>query len=225
MKTAISSFLGSPRGLCLLLTAGATAVCVPLMSKQLGDSEGKGPQHDLVFGVYVYDPAIKTTLSISPYIIGDSLRLDVRHLPPNEGTTNAWIKLYRYHCKTGHAEQLPLYGPATMPVIRGREQFNLSEAWHFRLKQIEKSPDGYALAEPNWVKAGFLENLTGNIMLLTMFGKSETMKVREQYPRLSNGSESILMKAKEPLFANEAENAFSLGWVVADGPAETRKKP
>ena len=104
MKTSISSFLGSPRGLCLLLTAGATAVCVPLMSKQLGDSEGKGPQHDLVFGVYVYDPAIKTTLSISPYIIGDSLRLDVRHLPPNEGTTNAWIKLYRYHCKTSHAE-------------------------------------------------------------------------------------------------------------------------
>ena len=225
MKTAFSSLLLSPRSLFLLLTAGATAICMPLLSKQLNSSQGKGPQHDLVFGVYVYDPQLKTSLSISPYIIGDSLRLDVRQLPPNEGTTNAWIRLYRYHCKTGYAEQLPLYGPATMPVIRGREQFNLSEAWHFTLNQTDESPDGYALAEPRWVKAGFLENLTGNIALLAMVGKTETIKVREQYPRLSNGSESILMKAKEPLFANEAETAFLLGWVVADGPAKAGKKP
>lgn len=225
MKTALSSYLRSPRSLFLLLAAGATAVCIPLITKQLNRSQGKGPQHDLVFGVYVYDPQLKTNLSISPYIIGDTLRLDVRHLPPNEGMTNAWIRLYRYHCKTGYAEQLPLYGPATMPVIRGREQFNLSEAWHFTLNQTDKSPDGYTLAEPNWVKAGLIKNLTGNIALLVISGKTETMKVREQYPRLSNGSESILIKAKEPLFANESETAFSLGWVATDGPAETGKKP
>lgn len=225
MKTALSAFLRSPRGLFLLLAAGAAAVCMPLLAKQLNRRSGKGPQHDLVFGVYVYDPQLKTNLSISPYVIGDSLRLDVRQLPPNEGTTNAWIKLYRYRHETGYAEQLPLYGPATMPAIRGREQFNLSEAWHFTLSQTDKSPDGYALAEPKWVKAGFLQNLAGNIMLFRVYGQLETVQVREQYPRLSNGADSILMKSKEPLFANEAENAFPLGWVVADGPADTGKKP
>jgi hypothetical protein len=199
----------------LLLVLGITAYLffMPKSAKAVAP----GPQYDFIFGVHVFTPGKQSALSLSPYVIDGTAYVDAERLPTeSEGTS---VKLYRYRHKTGSAEPVAMLSESELAGLQARKQFVLAATRHLKLDQSEKSPDGYALVEPNWVPVNPISNIVGNIALFLRSGGFETITEREDAPRLANGTISIAIKSRHTIFNNEADTAFLLGWIVADDSA------
>jgi len=210
----MSSILRSPSGLFVLLAVLAVALYVFLRPSPGLAGPAHGPQYDLIFGVNTFDPNFQTAVTLSPFIFDDTLYLEADRLPAHEGTVSTWVTLYRYDCKTGTAEPLPMPSASEVQHIEGKQRFVLSATKGLPLYTEDTSPDGYSLAEPEWVPVNPINNVLGNIVLFLFSGGFETIKEREEVPRLAKGDESVAMQSKRPLFHNDGDNAFLLGWVV-----------
>jgi hypothetical protein len=214
LKALLSSLFRGPQGLLgvLLLVLGVTAYLF-FMPKSV-NAAAPGPQYDFIFGVHVFTPGQQSALSLSPYVIDGTAYVDAERLPTaSQGTS---IQLYRYYHQTGSAEPIAMLSESELAGLQARKQFVLAATRHLTLDQSEKSPDGYALAEPNWVPVNPISNVLGNIALFLLSGGFETITKREDAPRLAKDSSSVAIKSKRPLFNNEADTAFLLGWIVSD---------
>lgn len=198
----------------LLLAALGLAAYLLFLPKPVNAEMNKGPRYDLIFGVRTFNPNVQSTVTMGPYVIDGTLYVEAEKMPVDAGTTSTGLMLYRYNSQTGHAEPLPLPKAGELAALTGKQQFVVAATKNIQLNTDAESPDGYALAAPEWVPVGPISNVLGNIVLLLLSGKTETIKERENMPRLAKGSLSIAMKSKRPIFQNEADNAFLLGWVV-----------
>ena len=209
----------------LLLAAFTVAVGVSFMLRQPTLTDvATGPTYDLLFGVHTFDPDVQTNVVISPYVFQDSLYLQIEKLPPQQGPVSTGVAMYRYHSKTGSAELLSLLGPSELPQLAGPQQVVFAATKYLTLDTNDTSPDGYSLAEPNWVDVDPISNALGNIALFALSGKFEQLKKREQAPRLVKGAQSMALKSERPILRNEGDNAFLLGWIVPEGPASASSK-
>jgi hypothetical protein len=219
------SFFCSLWGRILLLAVIALAVGISLLLRQSAFTKtATGPAYDLLFGVHTFDPDVQTNVVISPYVFQDTLYLQLEKLPPQQGTVSTGVALYRYRSKTGSAELLSLPGPSELPQLKGPQQVVFAATKYLTLDTNDTSPDGYSLAEPNWVDVDPISNALGNIALFALSGKFEQLKKREQAPRLVKGVQSMALKSERPILRNEGDNAFLLGWIVPEGPASASSK-
>lgn len=182
-----------------------------------------GPAYDLIFGVNTFDPNRQTNVVLGPYILDGTLYLEASKLPTREGTVSTAVLLYRYESKTDSAQPLPMPGPSELLHLQGKQHFVFSPTKQLTLDTNETSPDGYRLAEPEWVKVGPLRNALGNIALFALSGHFSAIKECEQTPRLVTHAGSMAMRAEQPLFGNEGDNAFFLGWVMPDSTASEHR--
>ena len=183
-----------------------------------------GPAYDLLFGVHTFNPDVQTNVVISPYVFQDTLYLQIEKLPAHQGTVSTGVTLYCYHSKTGIAESLLLPSSSDLQQVEGPQQLVFAATRHLTLDTNDTSPDGYSLAEPNWVNVDPFSNVVGNIALFALSGKFEQLKKREQAPRLVRGTQSIVKKSERPILRSEGDDAFLLGWIVPAGPASARSK-
>ena len=218
------SFFRTPQGI-LLLAAAAVAVYVLFLSGSAAADTAPGPAYDLIFGVHTFDTSRKATANFFPYVIDGTLYVQAEKVAAGEDPGGVGLVLYRYDHRSGRAEPLPLPGETELRPLADTATFQLSATQHLTLSPSETSPDGYSLAEPDWVKVGPLSNLLGNLVLLLYSGKTEAITERETAPRLATHAGSRAIKAKSPLFANEAETAFLLGWVVPASPPAPGQQP
>jgi hypothetical protein len=158
---------------------------------------------------------------MSPYVFDDTLHLEANRLPAHEGTgtVSTWVTLYRYDCKTGTAQPLLMPSARQVQHLTGKQQLVFSAIKALPLHTQDTSPDGYSLAGPEWVPVDPVRNMLGHIVLFLFYGGFETIKEREAVPRLAKSDGSVPMQSKQPLFHNEDDNAFLLGWVVPGSPA------
>jgi hypothetical protein len=177
----------------------------------------KGPAYDLIFGVNVFDPNLKSKISVSPYVIDGTLYVQCEKVQDNEGTVSTSIALYRYNSKLGTVEKIPLPTTAELGDMSERKNVELSSTQNLKLNSSEQSPDGFVLAEPKWVKVDPISNVLGNITLFFLSGGFQDILERESFPRLNKGAISIPMKSDYTILKNEADNAYLLGWVTAEG--------
>jgi hypothetical protein len=208
-----SLFRFAPVFLLLLAVITAMGYLFLLPQSEQGSAAPK-PQYDLIFGVYTFDPNRQARVWMGPYIIDGTLYLEAEKLPAEQGTNSTWITLYRYHSQTGIAEPLPSPTFDEWQNIDGKQTFVLPALHEVKLNTNKQSPDGYSLVEPKWVKVDPISNVLGNIALFLFSGGFETITKRESTPRLAKGELSVPIKSKRPIFNNEADNAFFLGWVI-----------
>ncbi|MGI4872709.1 MAG: hypothetical protein ACRYFX_16230 [Janthinobacterium lividum] len=180
-----------------------------------------GPAYDLVFGVNIFDPNVQTNLVLSPYVWQDTLYLQVEQVANPVSTR---FDLYRYHSQTGLTEALPVPSATEWQAQAAPHQLVLPATKGLRLDTNDTSPDGYALTEPQWVEVNPVSNFFGNIVLFALSGKFEHLKEREENPRLTKDAVSVPIRANRPLFGNEGDNAFALGWIVPAGSTNERAK-
>jgi hypothetical protein len=102
-----------------------------------------------------------------------------------------------------------------------RKNIVLSSTQNLKLNSSDQSPDGFVLAEPNWVKVYPISNMLGNIIMFFLSGGFQDILERENFPRLNKGTISIPMKSDYIILKNEADNAYLLGWVA---PQQNSKK-
>jgi len=208
----------------IVLAVVLLGIYVFLSKKAAKAGQARGPAYDLIFAVSTFDPNLNSTVSISPYIIDGTLYIACEKLPPGEGTTSSWVSFYRYNSRKRLVEQLPSPTPAELAGIQHKESYALAATKGLELNTDDKSPDGYALAEPNWVKVNPISNVLGNILLFFMTGGFEDIKEREGAPRLAKGAVSLLMPHKRAVLKNEADNAFMLGWIIPEHKAAQNPK-
>jgi hypothetical protein len=208
----------------LLLAIVALVVYLFFRPKSNHGAMVDGPKYDLIFGVNTFDPNHKTAVTLAPYVIDGTLYLQVKRLPANEGTSSTWVTFYRYNSKTGIAEQLPSPSISEMQATEGKQDFVFSATKHIRLNTDAQSPDGYSLAEPDWVEVGPISNAFGNIALFLLSGKFGTITERESSPRLAKDSVSIAINSDRPILNNDADTAFLLGWIAPDSLLETSQE-
>lgn len=178
------------------------------------DNKLGGPEYDLIFGVHTYHRDLTATIEVSPYVIDGQLHLSCEKINDGDHNSGSSLELYRYHSKTRSVELLPLPSLADLNGATGRVELVYQITKHINLNTDERSPDGYVLAEPGWVKAGLVNNIWGNIALFLKTGKLEQLMERESVPRFKKGSLSIPLTAQEPILRNEAETAFLIGWIT-----------
>jgi hypothetical protein len=218
---AVFSFFRSSRGLVLGLALLALGAAVYFLRRRPAFPAATGPAYDLVFGVNIFDPNLQTNLVLSPYVFQDTLYLEVEQVASPVSTR---CDLYRYHSQTGLTEALPLPSATEWHAQAEPPQFVLQATKGLRLDTNDTSPDGYSLAEPKWVEVNPVSNFFGNIVLFTLSGKFEHLKEREENPRLTQDTVSVPLRANRPIFGNEGDNAFVLGWIVPAGPSNVHRK-
>jgi hypothetical protein len=217
-RDPLLSFFRTPRGVFLLAAALAVAVYALLLSAPVTPDSAPGPAYDLIFGVNTSGPGRSATVALAPYVVDGTLYVQAERLPADEASGSTGVTLYRYYHQTGQAEPLPLLDESELEHLAGKKVFVVSATRQFTLSSADTSPDGYSLAEPNWVKADPIRNVLGNVVLLLLSGKVATITKRESAPRLANQAGSLAIRSKSPVFADEAETAFLLGWIVPAGP-------
>ncbi|MGI4735216.1 MAG: hypothetical protein ACRYG7_08565 [Janthinobacterium lividum] len=215
------SFFRSSRGLVLGLALLVLAAAVYFLRRRPAFPTATGPAYDLVFGVNIFDPTLQTTLVLTPYVLQDTLYLQAEQVASPVSTR---CDLYRYHSQTGLTEALPLPSATEWHAQAEPRQFVLQATKGLRLDSNNTSPDGYCLTAPEWVEVNPVSNFFGNIVLFSLSGKFEHLKEREQNPRLTKDTVSVPIRANRPLFGNEGDNAFLLGWIVTAGPSNERAK-
>lgn len=211
------SFFRTLPGRLLLLAALAVAVYFLFSAPTMPDT-APGPAYDLIFGVHTFNTSRKATVNLSPYVIDGTLYLQAEKVAPGQDPDALGLTLYRYDHRTGCAEPLLLPGEDELRPLADTATFRLGATQHLTLTPTDTSPDGYSLAEPDWVKVSPFNNLLGNLVLLLLTGKTQPITERESAPRLANQAGSRAIKAKSSLFAGEADTAFLLGWIVPAGP-------
>ncbi len=208
----MGSKLFSAKGLWLVFI-GTTLILICLLNlEQAMDDKPSGPDYDLIFGVHTYHRNLPSTIDVSPYVIDGQLYLSCEKITDAASSDGNSLALYRYHSKTRTVELLPL--PTELKGVSRRVELLYYATKHIKLNTDERSPDGYVLAEPDWVKAGWVNNILGNIALFLASGKFEHIMERESAPRFKKGVLSIPLPTEEPILRNEAETAFPLGWIT-----------
>jgi|GEM_PF-6895393 len=212
------SILRSPLGLFVLLAVLAVALYVLFFPRAGVAGGAPGPKYDLIFGVHTFDPDRPTMVLVGPYVYEGILYIEVEKLPAGQGPSSMGITLYRYHWQTGIAEPLPMPTQDELQHVEGKQRFVLSATKGLPLYAEETSPDGFSLADANWVPVDPISNVLGNIALFLYSGGFEQITKKERFPRLAKNDVSLPIQSKRPIFNNEADMAFLLAWVVPDDP-------